>query len=618
LLIKGRGQTCCEQCQLELWKDDLCPDHDAPMNAVRTILFVENDPVALQMYSHRLEREGFHIDSAQDGLEALKRISQLAPDLVVLDRMLPRLSGDDVLKFIRADPRLKTLPVVVFTNAPVSELAPDMALAGPTRQLLKSDCTFPMLLQTIQDSLNAAPNDPSFSASSPDTATLSPQPENGQPAPAAPIPDEPPKDRGRFLSDALAEMPKLRECCFAYIKAPASPASLQHFPNLYQRVHLLSTAAAQEGYARVALLTGAFDVLLSEILVKPSWVTPSVLQTIAQAVDGLGLLLKSDEADLAKPMPQAKVLAVDDDAVCAHVIVKTLKRAGFDAKSVNDPLIALQWLEKNPCDLVLLDISMPGLTGFELCEKLRRFPHCKTVPVIFITGHNNFDNRKQSVLSGGHDFIIKPISASELALKATLHLLKAQTPPLAAVPAASEPLPEELLHEAPRATASTRSSPQPGTDVKGVVPATALLPVTESGSSDAQKAASPVVPALSGDPIPEPVAEEALQPAIAVPIHRPQITAARNQAPAGALPLAWEPSGSDTAAMPAGGKTTFQSESHETFDKIVLIVARIMFGDEGLTEWNVRLTRAALERYHVHEILNGAEGDSQDPGRNPQ
>jgi len=74
---------------------------------VKTILFVENDPVALQMYRCRLEREGFHLDTAQDGLEALKILSELTPDLVVLDMMLPKPGGEDVIQFVRADPRLK-------------------------------------------------------------------------------------------------------------------------------------------------------------------------------------------------------------------------------------------------------------------------------------------------------------------------------------------------------------------------------------------------------------------------------------------------------------------------------------------------------------------------------
>ena len=75
---------------------------------------------------------------------------------------------------------------------------------------------------------------------------------------------------------------------------------------------------------------------------------------------------------------------------------------------------------------MLLDIDMPKMTGFEVCEKLRRLPHYKTTPVIFVTAHSNFENRTKGVLSGGNYFIAKPIDPSELALKVTIHLFKAQ------------------------------------------------------------------------------------------------------------------------------------------------------------------------------------------------
>ena len=428
---------------------------------VKTILFVENDPVALTMYRNRLEREGFHLQTAQDGLEALKAIAQITPDLVVLDMMLPKLSGDDVIRFVRADPRLKSLPIVIFSNAPLTDLPQEISATGLTRHLIKTDSTFPMLLQTIQDLLaltTTAGTDETAQTSAPAIQTQAPSSQVGAPAPtssepvridpAAPglgkappvlagagervraeqgTPQEATSKCAAFMSEALAEVPKIRELCLAYIKAPASPTSLQHLPNLYQRVRSMSTNAANVGCARIALLTLAFDALLSEIMVKPSWVTPSILQTIAQAADCLGQLLTSSESALTQPMPPVKVLAVDDDMVCNHVMMTTLKRAKFAANCVENPHAALELLQTNQYDLVFLDINMPDMTGFELCAKLRQIPHCKSTPVIFITGHNNFDNRKQSVLSGGHDFITKPVSPSELALKATLHLLKNRT-----------------------------------------------------------------------------------------------------------------------------------------------------------------------------------------------
>ncbi|MFO1477104.1 MAG: response regulator [Verrucomicrobiota bacterium] len=468
------------------------------MNTSRTILFVENDPVALEMYRSRLQREGFQLECARDGLEALKALSQSTPDLVVLDMVLPTLSGGDVLKSMRSEARLKPVPVVVFSSTPIPELPPELALAGPTKHLHKTECTFPMLLQAIQDLLLAASN-----ARSPGASSM--QGTNGFPAAAR---DASANAAAEFLSGVLAEIPKIREHCFAYIKAPASPVSLQHLASLYERVHQLSGRANEAGCSRVALLAGAFDALLSEIKIKPSWVTPSVLQTIAQAVDCLGHLVKGNQAELAQPMPKARVLAVDDDAVCNHVIVTTLRRHNFDPKSIDDPNVALDLLQNNPFDLVLLDINMPGMNGFEVCEKLRQLPHCKSTPVIFITGHNNFDNRKQSVLSGGHDFITKPVSPAELALKATIHLLKARVQRGAVSHPATEVVSRNAPPSVPASPVGLPARPVP------------VLPTTESrtggmpGSGDAPRA--PLRPVVS-HPAAAPITGSlpATQPALA-------------------------------------------------------------------------------------------------------
>lgn len=150
---------------------------------VKTILFVENDPVALTMYRNRLEREGFHLQTAQDGLEALKAIAQITPDLVVLDMMLPKLSGDDVIRFVRADPRLKSLPIVIFSNAPLTDLPQEISATGLTRHLIKTDSTFPMLLQTIQDLLaltTTAGTDETAQTSAPAIQTQAPSSQVGR------------------------------------------------------------------------------------------------------------------------------------------------------------------------------------------------------------------------------------------------------------------------------------------------------------------------------------------------------------------------------------------------------------------------------------------------------
>ena len=119
------------------------------MKSVTTILFVENDAVALTMYQKRLQREGFHVETAEDGIAALKVLSEMTPDIVVLDLMLPKFSGRDVFDYMRADAQFKNVPVIIFSNASKSRLAegrgiqPDARLAEKRSEFCRAARTGP-------------------------------------------------------------------------------------------------------------------------------------------------------------------------------------------------------------------------------------------------------------------------------------------------------------------------------------------------------------------------------------------------------------------------------------------------------------------------------------------
>ena len=79
------------------------------------ILVVEDDPDITALIAYQLTREGLRVETAASGSEALESISRDVPNLIVLDRMLPEISGDDVLKRLRSEPRTAAIPVLVLT-----------------------------------------------------------------------------------------------------------------------------------------------------------------------------------------------------------------------------------------------------------------------------------------------------------------------------------------------------------------------------------------------------------------------------------------------------------------------------------------------------------------------
>lgn len=83
---------------------------------LKTILLVEDDPVLLKMYVEKFTFEGYKVLTAKDGEEALQSTGSQTPDIVLLDIMLPRMSGTDFLEKLRQTPKGKNVPVVVLTN----------------------------------------------------------------------------------------------------------------------------------------------------------------------------------------------------------------------------------------------------------------------------------------------------------------------------------------------------------------------------------------------------------------------------------------------------------------------------------------------------------------------
>jgi CheY-like chemotaxis protein len=177
------------------------------------------------------------------------------------------------------------------------------------------------------------------------------------------------------------------------------------------------------GHSSIGDLTSAFEATLFDIVFKGSDPTPSVLQTIAQAVDCLGRILIPGNPNFAPRNRRSKVLVVDDDAVFNYTTTVALNRANLDVVCVQDPTASLQTMQTDRFDIVLLDINMPGMDGFAVCKALRQIPAYKSIPVIFVTKLSEFQNRARSIIAGGTDLFVKPIAPLELGLKVTMRLL---------------------------------------------------------------------------------------------------------------------------------------------------------------------------------------------------
>jgi len=130
------------------------------------------------------------------------------------------------------------------------------------------------------------------------------------------------------------------------------------------------------------------------------------------------------EEQLPTPPPSeplrsvGKILVVDDVAANVDLLKSMLVREGYQVVTAADGEQALQMLEETSPDLILMDVLMPKLSGYEVCERIKRNPATRLTPVVLITALNERVDRIEGINAGADDFLTKPVDAHELKARA--------------------------------------------------------------------------------------------------------------------------------------------------------------------------------------------------------
>lgn len=367
----------------------------------KRILLIHEDRLVTNLYREKLEGGGFSVDSTRNIDQVAKLIEQKKPDVLVVDLVLQSGKPIALIEALRADPNTMGLPILIFPNS-LPQLSAAATGAGANSVVARGKKPIGSLINAAKLALGMEGLGESIDAGlfSPDEGWV------------------------RVIGGSRIEsINQMRYCIPGLVSTPFDPAMLH---SMWAVVHAFSERVQFIDNPALHQFASAFDLLLADLNEMPEQLNPSTLRTIGQAIDFLGVLSTDAGASLKKNAAAFKILVVDDEDSAAQFISAALQLVGLSNDVAATPTSALEKLKGTPCDLIFLDVGLPEMSGFELCQKIRTLEAHQKTSIVFLTGMATFQNKAQASLSGGNDFFGKPFNLPELGLKALMWLFRGQ------------------------------------------------------------------------------------------------------------------------------------------------------------------------------------------------
>lgn len=278
------------------------------MAGQKRIIIAEDDVVLRDVLAGKLVKDGYIVERAEDGVVALAKMREMTPDCVLLDILMPRKGGIEVLEEMSQDPALKGVATIIISNSgqPV-EIARARELGA-------------------RDFLIKAVFDP---------------------------------------SEVLEKVRRVLETSDASVSSEGN--------DIMRRQNVTATGAVSAPEEPISAS-------------KEEVVAPTSSPTIGK---------------------KAFVLVIEDDKFLRELLVRKLSGEGFEVKNAIDAEIAFAVLAERTPDIILLDLILPGVDGFEILTRIKANPKIANVPVIILSNLGQKDDLDKAMALGAKDFMVK-------------------------------------------------------------------------------------------------------------------------------------------------------------------------------------------------------------------
>ena len=222
-----------------------------------------------------------------------------------------------------------------------------------------------------------------------------------------------------------------RGACERLQEDPADGAALDLLRSFFHRI---AGTAGTIGFGQLGRLASACEMAAEAMVNREMTVSARTLRLFENGLAGVASVLEgAPETSSAPPASlelravvaegtPSRILVVDDDLVSARLVDGVLRAAGFASSFCCEPARAWATIESERPDLIILDVVMPGLDGFELCRRVRANPGLQLTPIIFVTRRGDVDQRVRGLEAGGNDYVAKPFDPAELVARVRSHL----------------------------------------------------------------------------------------------------------------------------------------------------------------------------------------------------
>ena len=251
---------------------------------MKKVLIIEDDQIVANIYRNKFTVEGYQVEIALDGEVGLELIRSFRPDAVILDLMLPKITGVELMKKIRAEPDFEKLPLIVFSNTYLSNMVQEAWKAGATKCLSKANCTPRQVIELVRSAtgLNGDPGvvGSQFQPSAARSVAGGPAAKT-----ANDVADEAFQAdlRKSFTEGLPATLAELRALLQTMIKADKEPERFKQVAELHRRIRALTGNAGIAGMLIIAQMSDALEALLRELREKPRNLNASTMRTVATA-----------------------------------------------------------------------------------------------------------------------------------------------------------------------------------------------------------------------------------------------------------------------------------------------------------------------------------------------